>query len=268
MKTKKDYLVETSAVPVAIGQSTPNHCRDFANATADGGYCTSIYIRKEFIRRWICDYIDLAFLVDHYQTLDAAIFHLEQEFKPRTLKTGLQGLAAMLQQKGAVRNTRDMAKEFARLAVASLRFFDRKLKSCTRNSCRCQIGGKQLKVDFNTILDDLRAFVESVGCVEDCPVNDFLDLGRLGKASKLLEKEGVVETTAGKNLAALHERSEWITCRECATIGDTIIAIEQPRSCCLVHIDHAFDALCAATEREHKRIPSQRASEKAARNAE
>lgn len=247
-----------------MGESTPNHCRDFAHATVDGRYCTSIYIRKEFMRRWICDYIDLAFRVDHYQSLDAAVYHLEQEFKPRALKTGLHALASMLKQKGAVRNTRDMAKEFARLAIGKLHEFDRMFRNRTRNSCGCQIGGKILRVDFNTLFDDLRVFVEAVGSVDDCPVNEFLRLGAFGRASMLLEKEGVANTGSGKNLAALHEKRKWIACRDCATIGDCVIALDQPRSCCLVHIDADFDVLCGAAGREHKRVPSQRASEKGA----
>ncbi len=104
MRTKKDYLVETSAVPVAMGESTPNHCQDLSSATSDGRCCTSIYIRMEFIRRWICDYIDTASKVDHYQTVASAMYHLEQEYKIRSIKARLHLLAAMLQQKGAVRN--------------------------------------------------------------------------------------------------------------------------------------------------------------------
>jgi hypothetical protein len=264
MKPKTDYLVETSAVPVALGESTPNHCRDFTDATADGRYCTSIYIRKEFIRRWVCTYIELACEVDHFESVDHAMYHLEQDFSIRNIKANFHAVATMLRQKGAVQNTRDMAKEFARLAIGKLHEFDRLFRTRTRNSCGCQIGGKELRVDFNTLFDDLRVFIKAVGSVDDCPVNEFLDLGKFGKASRLLEEDGVADTKPGVNLAGLHEEGQWITFKECATIGDCVIALDQPRSCCLVHIDEAFDVLCPAAERQHKRIPSQRASEKSA----
>jgi hypothetical protein len=49
----KKYLVETSAVPVALGESTTRHSSHIAEATADGELWTSLYVRKEFIARWI-----------------------------------------------------------------------------------------------------------------------------------------------------------------------------------------------------------------------
>ncbi len=256
---KKKYLIETSAVPVALAESTPAHCRHFTDAVGDGQFYTSVYIRKEFIRRWIRECIRIAFNIDHFQDLPSAMHYLNQDFSIRDVKTQNYLFAEMLREKGSVHSGRDMAKEFARLAIGKLRKFDRKFARRTSNSCKCKIGGKELKVDFNNLFDDLRTFLRSVGVVDDCPVNAFLGLNKSGKGARLLQADRVEETKAGKNLAKLKGKEKWVTCKECATIGDAVIALDQPRSWCLVHIDQDFPILCKANGRQHKQILSERA---------
>lgn len=262
-KKKRKYLIETSAVPVALGESTRSHRSHFTDAVADGSCWTSIYVRKEFIHRWIRDYIRMAFTVAHFQRVAEALYHLEQEFGTRAVKTYVHALAAQLQKKGGVDNTRAMAKEIARLAVGKLRTFDRRFRRCPSNSCKCKIGGKDLKVDFNHLFEDLRRFLQSVDTVDDCPVNSFLGLGRQEHAARLLSNPDVEQKTkSGKKLANLHAAGKWITCRQCATIGDAVIVLDQSPSWCLVHIDKDFQILCPAANRMHKLILSERALEK------
>lgn len=256
---KKKYLIETSAVPVALGESTPAHGEHFRDAVADGQSYTSVYIRQEFIRRWILYGIKMAFRIDHFQDLPSAMHHLNQEFSIRDVKTQNYLLAEMLRRKGSVHSGRDMAKEFARLAIAQLRKFDRQFSSRTSNSCKCKVGGKELKVDFNHLFDDLRAFRRLFDSVDDCEVNAFLGLSKSGKGARLLEVDGVQRTKAGENLAKLKAGDKWITCTQCARIGDAVIALDQPRSWYLVHIDKDFPILCKATGRQHKQILSERA---------
>jgi hypothetical protein len=178
---------------------------------------------------------------------------LNQAFSIRDVKTLNHAITVLLKEKTPISNCRDMAKELARLAIAELRKFDRAFRSKTQNACSCKIGGKPLVVDFNHLFDDLRAFMASVGVVNDCPVNAFL----ANKASRLVENDLVTtKTKAGQNLAKLKAKKQWITCRECRTIGDAIIALEQPAGWCLVHIDAAFTILCDALHREHKSVPS------------
>jgi hypothetical protein len=49
------------------------------------------------------------------------------------------------------------------------------------------------------------------------------------------------------------------TCRTCSTVGDAMIAIEQPPWAALYHSDHVFDALCSLLSKPHYRVrmPSQ-----------
>jgi len=75
-KRKKKYLIETSAVSAALGESSSVHCAHFAETTADGSLHTSVYVRKEFILRWITKDIDLAFQIDHFDSVSDALYHL------------------------------------------------------------------------------------------------------------------------------------------------------------------------------------------------
>ncbi len=256
---KKKYLIDTSAVPAALGESTPAHCQHFRDAVADGQSYTSIYIRQEFIRRWILYCIKMAFRIDHFQDLPSAMHHLNQEFSIRDVKTQNYLLAEMLRKKGSVHSGRAMAKEFGRLAVGQLKKFDREFARRTSNSCKCKVGGKELKVDYNQMFDDLLDFRRLFDPVDDCKVNDFLGLATTGKGARLLQKDRVEETKAGRQLAKLKAGKKSITCTQCRRIGDAVIALDQPPSWCLAHIDEDFSVLCKATGRQNKKILSERA---------
>ena len=80
---KKKYLIETSAVLVAMGGSTADHRDEFQRTVADGALFTSLYIRKEFIRRWICYLIHLAFYRDQFGNLADAMDHANEAFSIR-----------------------------------------------------------------------------------------------------------------------------------------------------------------------------------------
>ena len=262
MTKKTKYLIETSAIPVALGESTPRHCEHFNASVADGALFVSIYVRMEFIRRWIRDYIKLAALIDHFRNMADALDYVNQEFGIRRVKALNHLVSVVLRQEGEVLNTRAMAVEVARIAVAKLRQFDRDFVSRIPNTCGCRIGGKKLQVDFNVLFEDLRAFLRSMEVVHDCPVNDFLKLGKPGAAQRLLQHEKACKTDAGAALSKYHAAASHVTCKECQRIGDAVIALEQPNYCCLAHIDRAFNDLCEATGRQHKLILSQRAVEK------
>jgi hypothetical protein len=261
-KKKTKYLVETSAVPPAIGESTPAHCQHFRDEVADGRLFTSVYVRKEFIRRWVLDRIDVACRIDHFSDVPTALRDLSHDYG-RKPKGTVDVIASILNEKGRIDSTRSMAKEIARLAVSILKKFDYVLRARANDSTGCKIGAHVLTVDYNHLFDDLRDFVKSVGNVTDCPVNEFLGFSRpRGNAPRLLEVPDVQKKTeAGKHLATFAKERKWIECRECASIGDAVIALDQPPSWCLLHIDHAFKLLCVATRKPNKPILSERAVE-------
>jgi hypothetical protein len=261
---KNKYLVETSAVRPALGNSTAAHNQHFAEQVKDGRLWSSTYIRMEFIRRWVCDLIRFALTIDQCDSAADALVVLEQDFSPRNVKGSLASVSQILRETGSIDNKRLAAEEVASLAVRLLKQFDRVFPSRTSNLCQCQIGGKTPRPDYNQLLDDLFAFYETFRTpVTDCEVNAFLEFQNpRGRTQNLLDDGGVCKLHVGKNLAKLHEEETWITCKECSTIGDAIISLEQSPSWCLVHLDASFSELCRARGRVHKQIQSVKALEK------
>ena len=259
MSKKKRYLIETSAVRTAIRVTTPRHSQHFEEATRDGELSTSIYIRMEFLRRWIRCYAQMALRVDHFRNVSYAINHESESFRPRDLKTLLHLLSALFAS-GKELSGREASKEIVHIAVTTLYKFDRRFRSHTPNTCGCKAGGREFRPDFTNLFEDIRTFVRSWNNVEeDCGIQRFLNLGKPSRASKLLELTEVSnDTKAGKSLAQLKHKGKAITCKDCLKIGDIVIALEQQAAWCLVHIDSAFDILCAATGRNHKKIESVR----------
>ena len=104
--TTKKYLVDTSLGLVAIGESTPAHIAHFKQETGDGAIGSSVYIRKEFIHRWVLLCFEMAACVRQFDNLADALNHLNQDFSARNVKARSDLLAAVLREKGSLRNTR------------------------------------------------------------------------------------------------------------------------------------------------------------------
>ena len=108
--------------------------------------------------------------------------------------------------------------------------------------------------DFSTLFENVRTFLRSLQIEDGCKIDKFLNLRKPSKASKLLELSDISEKmSAGKALAKLKETGKGITCNDCKKIGDIVIALKQQAAWSLVHIDSAFDILCQATGRDHKK---------------
>jgi hypothetical protein len=248
-KNKKTKLIiETSCIPVALNESSDSHRVHFDKAIGDGEIWSSVYVRKEFIQRWIRTYIHVAFLINHYGTLDEALGYIEEDFSPRTIKTWMHALRGMLGQQGSLINQKAAAKEVGRMAILKLKKFDRLFRRRIDNSCGCRAGGKNLVVDHNSFFESLRRFVADIDDVKNCPVNEFLNFKNdRGPANMLLKDVAAAETSAGKSLAKYAKIASEINCNRCSRIGDAVIAMEQPPSYQLVHIDGAFLYLCRAS---------------------
>jgi hypothetical protein len=154
------------------------------------------------------------------------------------------------------------AREIASVAVDLVRDFDRVLRSRTDNRCGCQIGNMPLKVDARNLLMELKQFRDRfLNEIAACPVNDFLQVrsesGRLAQLadSALLDADARIRKLRDAARDVVRAASP-ISCRQCATVGDPIIALEQPPSWILVHVDQSFNHLCAHTKRRHKALRS------------
>ena len=156
------------------------------------------------------------------------------------------------------------AEEIGRLAIHWLKTFDRKFKERIANTCGCQIGNKTLHIDYNTMLKHLNEFqVEFSDSVTDCQVNDFLGVGeKEGRGRSITGEESLSGLDSVKNLSKLLDIGKRFVCNDCRKIGDAVIALEQPQSHCLVHLDKAFNKFCVFLERDHKHLKSAYAIDK------
>jgi hypothetical protein len=253
-----NYLIETSLIRAAIKDSGSRYESYFDHETADGKLSTSDYVRMESIRRWICTAIRVALYVDSYRSLDDALNRVEQDFGARRVKANLSVVRQYVNSRIANHSAQQAAKEIGRLAVRWLRRFDRILKSRIPNKAGCQVGGKELRIDYSRLLDDLREFYcDFVKDVTTCGVNDFLDFkDPYGRTAKLLASEGVTDQKVGQNLRRLYAEGQKITCTQCERLGDAIIAMEQPKSHTLLSTDRYFEVLCRATGRKFRILRS------------
>jgi hypothetical protein len=265
--SKVRYLVETSALEPALGNSTPRHVAHFQQETSCERV-SSVYIRKEFIRRWFCDMVRLALTVAQHGNVADALAILSQDFG-RAPKSALSAIGRFLRDRGAFDNSAQAAEEIASLAYRTLLLFDHVFGVRIGNACGCQIGGRSPDADCNHLLDNLQEFyVEFVEPVKDCPVNGFLDLANeQGRARQLTRHPRAGGIDSVEKLSSYAAVGRQVSCPECGPIGDAVIALEQPTACCLVHIDAAFNVLCPALQREHKQLKSLLAVEKSAAEA-
>jgi hypothetical protein len=257
-RATEKFLIETSAVRPALGDSTARQCAHFQEQVRGGTLHTSGYIRMEFLRRWFCDTVGVALLLDRCANVSEALCLAEQDFRPRRIKGVLAVIEKYLREVGPLASGSAAAKEVGRLALRWLRCFDKVFPARIKNRCRCQIGSLTPQVTGIRLLEDLQAFRDAfLTPVTDCEVNAFLGFAAAeGRAAALLADKRVAALPVGKKLRALHDASTWVTCRECVTIGDVVIALEQPASCCLVHLDNAFNDLCRARGHPHRQIQS------------
>lgn len=265
MNSESPFLIETSALEPALGNSTPRHVAHFQQEAA-GKRLTSVYVRKEFLRRWFCDMIILATAVDQVGSVADALSLVAQEFG-RGPKSALSALSRYLRERGSLENSTAAADEIASLAYRTLLLFDRSFDERVANACGCQIGDRTPEPDRQRLLDCLQAFYDDfVEPIVDCPVNAFLDLHNpRSRARSLTAHPKASKLDSVAKLASYVDSKRVVSCPECGPIGDVVIALEQPADCSLIHIDSAFDVLCPVLERDHRRLKSLVAVEKSAR---
>jgi hypothetical protein len=257
-KKRKKYLIETSAVRAALGDSYVPQNQLLASEVEGGTLWSSVYIRMEYIRRWFCDMSRMAITISLCSDVSDALIVLEQDFKPRNVKGVLASIAMFLRERGSLSNTRRAAEEVASSAIRMIEHFDDVFPKRIPNTCHCQVGGMTPDVDYNRLLEDIHKFRESfLTPVQDCEVNAFLQLDRSrGRVATLLGDKAVRALGVGKFLEEYRGKKKWVTCKECSRIGDVVIALEQPSSWCLVHTDRSFNELSRCLDREHTLIKS------------
>src|SRR3954451_22552720 len=100
--SKKKYLIETSAVRAALGDSSVAQNRHLAAEVEGGSLWSSVYLRMEYIRRWFCDMSRMDFTIVICSDISDALIVLEQDFKTRNVKGILPALAKFLSERRAM----------------------------------------------------------------------------------------------------------------------------------------------------------------------
>ena len=256
---KKKYLVDTSVALAALGQSTAAHNDAYRQAVIDGGEFSSVYLRKEFIRRFISDLIKLAAIISQCTSIEDGLRYYSQAFSIRDVKGAILSISLAWQDIRQADTPGKLAEELGSVAVRLLRRFDRVLKSRIADKTGCQIGGKKLTVDFDRLHESLEQFyTESWTEVFDCAVNGFLKVDSVhGDATKMMEHDDTKNLVVCTNLAKLKSDGKQVSCKDCAKIGDLVIAAEQPRSWIVVHGDaNSFPSLCGVLGKPDKYVES------------
>lgn len=256
------YLIETSAVLGALGYSTKKHNEYVEQELLDGSKYSSVYIRKEVIGRFICDIIELAVKIEMCPSAGDAVIYTSQKWG-RKSKIGLMIIGWIVNSGKKFENSHEMAFEVANIAFEMLELFDIKFEAKIQNKCGCSKGKLPLNVDFRNGISELNDFrTEFLIDCENCPVNDFVQIGKdKGRLAALvgdpkLQANAAIRNAIHTNLTQVIKSGQPLTCKSCNRIGDAIIAMEQPNSWKLVHVDHSFNTLCDYYKRPHKLLLS------------
>jgi hypothetical protein len=151
----------------------------------------------------------------------------------------------------------EAAEEIGRIAVLWLEEFDTVFASRINNASRCQIGGMNMSVDFNSLLIDLQQFYVAFSePILDCEINQYLTKSK--RAKTVLNDDQCKDLTAVSSLNDLLSKNKTIHCKSCSKIGDMVISLEVPASMGVAHVDASFDSLCAAQGLTSFKISSER----------
>ncbi|MGH9851388.1 MAG: hypothetical protein ACREBD_16240 [Blastocatellia bacterium] len=114
----------------------------------------------------------------------------------------------------------------------------------------------------------LEAFEDTTTCRSKCSIEDFI-LRRhrkeiesyIGQAEQLPNNQhsrGFIKI-AGNLRDIVEKGGTACSCKKCESIGDTIIALQAPRTMRLEHTDNSFNHLCPPLNQSHYQHPSESA---------
>jgi len=267
MSPRRKLIVESSAVPAAMGRTTEAHRARFEELRGDATLHTSAYIRKELLLRWVVDYVHLAQVIAESPSVADALRTLSHDFSGRAKGSYLNALADLEVLRARCADPGDVRQVARKVAHAALQLvwdFDEVFADHIENKSTCRLGNLEVPDEGNDLIEGLVAFCKHLRePVRDCAVNTFLDFGNAeGHVAKLLACKAVARLEKTREpLATFASEGRWITCRECAQIGDPVIAMEHaaqaaPGEYRLVHTDHAFDRYCPCLGLDHERLPA------------
>jgi len=263
-------LFETSCVHAVIAPDLePSVSEKIPRPSKSCKYLTSMYLRMEFLRRWIITGIEVYARADRTKDLPETLTWFSHRFGSRENKIVLQW-SAHNTKSFQEDPTGEPVQRFGWLVLSLALYYDQIFKTFVQPRTGCKRGLLTIDLSSPTMRKALFDFHERFTSPEHtCKLESLLKICKgFPKLRRLLvadprdyPKESRMSLRKlQKNLKGFVEEKKTPTCQDCYTIADILVALEQPPKATLYHIDHSFSAVCPILKHRHKRLRSVLAS--------
>lgn len=232
-------------------------------------YCTSQYLRMEFLRLRIISAIKIYFEGRRCGDISFALYEAHHGFG-RVPKTALSWASIYLA--GVLKHPpSEPIEQFGWAILSLMQTYDKLLTKFVGNKTACKRGELHLDSTSPSLHQLLRDFADRFDNNERaCNITKMLGLNakdfrslRPITTAKEDCKWSPAERKAFRkmraNLGKFICNSKSPTCATCSKVGDLLIALDQPRKIVLYHTDHAFSVLCPLLRKPHKLLSRKRA---------
>jgi len=219
---------------------------------------TSFFVFYEFKRSVIKTLIELYFLVEEEGAADA-IASYKENFKTRENGIVLGAISRLLVEEDISNNKLKALSNLEALILNSLRDFKSIVKEFVENKTKCPLA----RASIIKGSEDFADFVEQIKCNVTCSIAQFWK-----------DQKGVLRLLTSENIKEKHKDNKGFAemlpllyevlqdpnrgqmIRNCAKLGDAIIAIEMPSKCVMLTFDKSFESLCPLMGKGFFRLPS------------
>ncbi len=228
-------------------------------------YRTTQYLRMEFLRRWIKTGTELYFLARRLGSLEEALVTFSQRYSIREVKVVTFWAAkfiSALHEAPTDEPTSKWGTTVLRLALTYDCLFGRFASVKTG----CKRGEVRINQSAVTVREALQDFYERFEPEDHiCRVGELLEADEgfplLRRIVRTDRKAHPAESRRGFGTLQCRAKDMLAEgglpdCSACWKVGDLLIALEQPPSWVLYHVDHLFDALCPMFDSKHVKVKS------------
>jgi len=264
----KEFFLETSVhIKKAIGHRLTKE--NISHVIGNYHCWSSYYIFGEYKCSLISALIDFYFLIEQEESPSEAMLALSEEYSIRKLKFDISGLAHLIKDNEFKDDKTHCIIELERLienAVDAFLITVNEGKNLIANEMCCPIGKTPLIQDEKlTTKENYELFKQAMACrkdMEKCKIKEFWKKHK-GHLKSLTSDGAGDEYKDNKAFCGFKETYDKILKdninakgKNCAIMGDTIIALECPENKTLLTYDHSFQALCGILNKEYEILPS------------
>jgi hypothetical protein len=231
----------------------------------------STFIRMEYLRGVVLNFIELYFLIKESESLADALIDWSQKVKQeRKLKIALMTISQWLVEQEDSRNKEKSMRRLGDLIIRLVYEFDEVFQARTKDRLRCQLGRVRFPhrmFSEHMLLRFYERFKAIQASTPDCDLCKFkmiqqaaltrkgIDLYSTAQRHKYGKNTGYIKQ-AERVEEASNTQETMPNCRWCERLGDTIITLQAPAKAILVTADRAFEAFGEILNREIRLLPS------------